>query len=251
MAVFNAADQREGSVDMRRLALLSLTVAGAIAGSAIAQEQPAAPIAPETPAAPAPAAPAPAEAAPAPAEAAPAEVAPEPEAPPAPPPVPTDVTSLTVMNVIERVCTPMVRGTPIAQLAPALGFKKKKDVWVLVYQKGYRLSIQPSTTNPNICTIDVNHPVESTAPAATLATDLHYWAVRQGGGWYLARFEKYVTDMERTTRSWEKEGDVEGEALVLMTERKIDGRPVNAKFDHTQVLFSIRPAAARAGGGLD
>ena len=253
MAVFNAADQREGSVDMRRLALLSLTVAGAIAGSAIAQEQPAAPIAPETPAAPAPApaAPAPAEAAPAPAEAAPAEVAPEPEAPPAPPPVPTDVTSLTVMNVIERVCTPMVRGTPIAQLAPALGFKKKKDVWVLVYQKGYRLSIQPSTTNPNICTIDVNHPVESTAPAATLATDLHYWAVRQGGGWYLARFDKYVTDMERTTRSWEKEGDVEGEALVLMTERKIDGRPVNAKFDHTQVLFSIRPAAARAGGGLD
>lgn len=236
MAVFNAADHREGSVDMRRLALLSLTVAGAIAGSAIAQEQPAAPVAPEAPAAPAPV------------EAAPAEVPPEPETPPAPPPVPTDVTSLTVMNVIERVCTPMVRGTPIAQLAPALGFKKKKDVWVLVYQKGYLLSIQPSTTNPNICTIDVNHPVEATAPAATLATDLHYWAVRQGGGWYLARFDKYVTDMERTTRSWEKEGDVEGEALVLMTERKIDGRPVNAKYDHTQVLFSIRPAAVRAGG---
>lgn len=227
MAVFNAADHREGSVDMRRLALLSLTVAGAIAGSAIAQEQPAAPGAPEAPAAPAP-----------------ADAAPTPEAPP----VPTDVTSLTVMNVIERVCTPMVRGTPIAQLAPALGFKKKKDVWVLVYQKGYLLSIQPSTTNPNICTIDVNHPVEATAPAATLATDLHYWAVRQGGGWYLARFDKYVTDMERTTRSWEKEGDVEGEALVLMTERKIDGRPVNAKYDHTQVLFSIRPAAVRAGG---
>lgn len=231
MAVFNAADHREGSVDMRRLALLSLTVAGAIAGSAIAQEQPAAPVAPEAPAAPAP-----------------VEAAPEPEAPPAPPPVPTDVTSLTVMNVIERVCTPMVRGTPIAQLAPALGFKKKKDVWVLVYQKGYLLSIQPSTTNPNICTIDVNHPVEATAPAATLATDLHYWAVRQGGGWYLARFDKYVTDMERTTRSWEKEGDVEGEALVLMTERKINGAPVNAKYDHTQVLFSIRPAAVRAGG---
>lgn len=225
MAVVNAADHREGSVDMRRLALLSLTVAGAIAGSAIAQEQPAAPVAP-----------------------APTEVAPEPEAPPAPPPIPTDVTSLNVMNVIERVCTPMVRGTPIAQLAPALGFKKKRDVWVLIYQKGYQLSIQPSTTNPNICTIDVNHPVESIAPAATLATDLHYWAVRQGGGWYLARFDKYVTDMERTTRSWEKEGDVEGEALVLMTERKIDGAPVNAKYDHTQVLFSIRPAAARAGG---
>jgi len=224
MAVFNTADHREGSVDMRRLALLSLTVAGAIAGSAIAQEQPAAPVAPETPAAPAP-----------------AEVAPEPEAPPAPPPVPTDVTSLTVMNVIERVCTPMVRGTPIAQLAPALGFKKKKDVWVLVYQKGYQLSIQPSSTNPNICTIDVNHPVESTAPAATLATDLHYWAVRRGGGWYLARFDRYVSDMERTTRSWEREGETELEALILMTERKTDGQPVKPKFDQTRVQFEIRP----------
>jgi len=26
-----------------------------------------------------------------------------------------------------------------------------------------------------------------------------------------------------------------------MTERKITGAPVNPKYDHTQVLFSIRP----------
>lgn len=214
---------------MRRLALISLTAAGLLASAAVAQEQPAAPAAPEAPAAPV---------------AQPADVPPAPEAPPAPPPpppAPTDITSLAVINTIERVCSPMVRGTNIAQLAPALGFKKKRDVWTWVYEKGYSVSIQPSSTNPTVCTIDVTHPVESIAPAATLATDLHYWAVRQGGGWYLARFDKYVTDMERTTRSWEKSGDTEGEALVLMTERKVDGAPVNAKFDHTQVLFSIRP----------
>jgi len=74
-----------------------------------------------------------------------------PEAPPAPPPEPTDVTSLAVINTIERVCSPMVRGTPIAQVAPALGFKKKRDVWVWVYQKGYQVSIQPSTTNRPWC----------------------------------------------------------------------------------------------------
>ena len=211
---------------MRRLALLSLTAAGLIAGAAVAQEQPAAPEAPAAPVA------------------APADMPPAPEAPPPPPPpppAPTDVTSLAVINAIERVCAPMVRGTPIAQLAPSLGFKKKKDIWVWVYQKGYQLSIQPSSTNPTVCTIDVNHPVEAVAPAATLATDLHYWAARQGGGWYLARFDKYVTDMERTTRSWEKDGASEGEALVLMTERKVGGAPVNSKYDHTQVLFSIRP----------
>jgi hypothetical protein len=214
---------------MRRLALLSLTAAGLLASAAVAQEQPvapAAPAAPEAPAAPV------------------AETPPAPEAPPAPPPPPpepTDITTLAVINTIERVCSPMVRGTNIAQLAPSLGFKKKRDVWTWAYAKGYSVSIQPSSTNPTVCTIDVNHPVETVAPAATLATDLHYWAQRQGGGWYLARFDKYVTDMERTTRSWEKEGDTEGQALVLMTERKTDGAPVNAKYDHTQVLFSIRP----------
>lgn len=224
---------------MRRLALLSLTAAAIVASTAVAQEQPSppmAPVAPEAPAAPAPDAP--------PVPTPPADVPPAPEAPPAPPPPPpepTDITSLAVINTIERVCSPMVRGTNIAQVAPALGFKKKRDVWTWVYQKGYSVSIQPSSTNPTVCTIDVNHPVESVAPAATLATDLHYWAQRQGGGWYLARFDKYVTDMERTTRSWEKEGDTEGQALVLMTERKTDGSPVNAKYDHTQVLFSIRP----------
>lgn len=217
---------------MRRLALLSLTAAGLLASAAVAQEQPAAPVAPAAPEAPAAPVAQPAEAPP---------VAEAPPAPPAPPPAPTDVTSLAVINTIERVCSPMVRGTNIAQVAPALGFKKKRDVWTWAYAKGYSVSIQPSSTNPTVCTIDVNHPVEAVAPAATLATDLHYWAQRQGGGWYLARFDKYVTDMERTTRSWEKEGDTEGQALVLMTERKTDGTPVNAKFDHTQVLFSIRP----------
>ncbi|MDO8295271.1 MAG: hypothetical protein Q7T19_02405 [Caulobacter sp.] len=221
---------------MRRIALLSLTAA-LVAGAAIAQDAPVSPANPLDVAAPAEVMPPPAPEAPV------AEVpaAPEEPAPPAPPPEPTDVTSLAVINTIERICVPMVRGTPIAKLAPSLGFKKKRDVWVWVYQKGYQVSIQPSTTNPTVCTIDVNHPVEAVAPAATLATDLHYWAQRQGGGWFLARFDKYVTDMERTTRSWEKEGDTEGQALVLMTERKITGAPVNPKFDHTQVLFSIRP----------
>jgi hypothetical protein len=212
---------------MRRIALLSLTAA-LVAGAAIAQDAPVSPANPLDVAAPAEVMPPPAA----------AEAPPPP--PPPPPPEPTDMTSLAVLNVIERVCMPMVRGTPIAQVAPALGFKKKRDVWTWVYQKGYQVSIQPSATNPTICTIDLNHPVESVAPAATLATDLHYWAQRRGGGWYLARFDRYVSDMERTTRSWEKESETELEALVLMTERRVDGQPVKPKFDHTQVLFEIR-----------
>jgi hypothetical protein len=223
---------------MRRLALLSLTAAGVIASAAFAQEQPAPPPQPAPPAPEAPVAPTPPAAAEMPAAEPATEVPLAEEAPPPPPPTPTDVTSLAVLNVLERVCNPMVRGGNIAQLAPSLGFKKKRDVWIWQYQKGFQIAIQPSTTNPNVCTMDLAHPVETVAPAATLATDLHYWA--QARGWGLARFDRYVTDMERTTRSWELITDIETEALVLMTARKVNGAPVTPKADHTQVLFTIR-----------
>lgn len=209
---------------MRRLVLLSLTAAGVLATAAVAQEQPA----------PAETAPAPAEAAPAPAEPAPAPVVEQPAPPPA---APTDITSLTALNLIDKVCMPLVRGGDIAQLAPAAGFKKKRDVWVLAYTKGYQITLLPQGVNKDICTLQLDHPVDPVAPAATLATDLHNWA--RGRGWYLKRFDKITSDMERTTRTWETEADVQLETLVLMTERKADGTPVKAKADHSELLYSV------------
>jgi len=216
---------------MRRLVLLSLTAAGVLATAAIAQEQPA----PPPPAETAPAAPE--AAAPAEPAAEPAAPAAEPEAPPAPP---TDVTSLTVLNLVDKICMPLVRGGDLARLAPPLGFKKKRDLWVLQYTKGYKIVIPPTGVNKDVCTLEIDHPIETIAPAATLATDLHNWA--RGRGWYLKRFDKFVTDMERTTRTWESEGLVGGETetLVLMTERKIDGRPASAKADHSELLYSVQ-----------
>ncbi|MDP1630668.1 MAG: hypothetical protein Q8L66_04535 [Caulobacter sp.] len=225
---------------MRRTMLLSLTAAGIFASAATAQEQPAPP--PPAPMAPmaAPAAPmAPmAPMMPAPPAPPPVPEAPPPPPPPPPPAPPTDIASLAVLNVIERVCDPLVRGGDLATLAKPLGFKKKRDQWIWKYDKGYQIVLLPLGTNPEVCTMDVDHPVEAIAPAATLATDLHNWA--QARGWYLARFDKYVTDMERTTRSWEYEGDQEQDALVLMTARKVGGGSQLRNADRTQVLYAVR-----------
>lgn len=215
---------------MRSPVLLGLTAAAALATSAFAQEAPpappvvAAPVAPVAPPAPVPA----------PADAAPAPVAEVPVAPPAPPPVPTDVTSVNVLNVLDRVCAPLVRGGDLTKLAPTLGFKKKRDVWVWAYTKGATITVTPPGTNPEVCTVDVLHPVDGSAP---LIIDLHNWAMQRG--WDLFRNDKVTSDLERTTRSWELTTATEREALVLVTSRKAGGAPLSSKGDQTQLLYSL------------
>ncbi|ATQ41208.1 hypothetical protein [Caulobacter mirabilis] len=212
---------------MRRLALLSLSAAMVMASSAVAQEQPA----------PAPAAePAPA------AQAAPVQdgVAPTPPpaeapaTPPPPPPAPTDVTSVAILGALDRVCRPLVAGGNLEQLAKANGFKKKREMWSWAYAKGYQMTLLASTTNPNVCTLEIDYPIDGLTP---VIVDLHNWAMARQ--WALYRNDKYTTDMERSTRSWELRGETQDEAVVLMSVRKADGTPVSKKADRAEVLYSL------------
>lgn len=208
---------------MRSSVLLGLTAAAAMATAAFAQETPVAPAAPEAPVAP-----------PAPVEAPAAPVVEAPVAPPAPPPAPTDVTSIAVLNVLDRVCGPMVRGGDLKALAAPAGFKLKKGAWVWAYTKGYTITVTPPGTNPEVCTVDVSHPIDGAAP---LIIDLHNWAMQRG--WELFRNDKVTTDLERTTRSWELNSATDREALVLVSSRKPGGAPLSSKGDQTQLLYSL------------
>ncbi len=200
---------------MRSHALLGLTAAAVFATAAFAQETPATPAADQAPSAEAP-------------------------APPAPPPVPTDVTSLAVLDVLTRLCAESVRGGDLNQLAPAAGFKKRRDLWVKTYTKGYTITVAPPGTNPQVCNVTVDHPVNGVTP---VIVDLHNWAM--GKGWELIRNDKVVTDMERTTRSWEMRGDNELEAVVLVTVRKPNGAPMSGKADRTELLYSLYKTPAQ------
>ncbi len=210
---------------MRSHALLGLTAAAVFATAAFAQETPATPTAEPTPV-PAAEVPAP-----------PPEPTP---APPAPPPVPTNVTSLAVLDVLTRVCAESVRGGDMKALAAQAGFKLKKDVWVRTYTKGYTISVSPPGTNPQVCNVVVLHPVDGVTP---VIIDLHNWAM--GKGWDLYRNDKSVTDMERTTRSWEMRGETEQEAVVLVTVRKPNGAPLSSKADRTELLYSLYKTPAQ------
>lgn len=208
---------------MRSHALLGLTAAAVFATAAFAQETPATPSTEPVPAAEAPA----------------PEPAAEP-APPAPPPVPTDVTSLSVLDTLTRVCSQSVRGGDMKSLATGAGFKLKRDLWVKTYTKGYTISIVPPGTNPQVCNVIVEHPVNGVTP---VIIDLHNWAM--GKGWDLYRNDKIVSDMERTTRSWEMRGETEQEAVVLVTVRKPNGAPYSSRADRTELLYSLYKTPAQ------
>lgn len=200
---------------MRSHALLGLTAAAVFATAALAQETPATPPSTEPAAAPAP------------------------EAPP-PPAAPTDIASLSVLDTLTRVCAQSVRGGDMEKLAPAAGFKKKRDLWVKSYTKGYTITITPPGTNPQVCSVAIEHPVDGVKP---IIIDLHNWAMAKG--WDLYRNDKIVSDMERTTRSWEMRGETEQEAVVLVTVRKPNGEPVSKRADRTELLYSLYKTPAQ------
>lgn len=224
-------------MNMRSPALLGLTAAAVFATAAFAQD-PAATPTPETAQAPAAEAWTPAEVAPSPAPAveAPAVV----EAPPAPPPVPTDPTSLAVLDVLTRVCAQSVRGGDLKSLATAAGFKMRRDRWVKQYAKGYQISISPPGTNPQVCSVTLDYPIDGIGP---VIVDVHNWAM--GKGWDLYRNDQILTDMDRTTRSWEMRGETELEAVVLVTVRKPNGAPFSRNADRAELLYSLYPIPAQ------
>lgn len=262
-----------------RKAFVSLIAAGAaaVSVSAVAQDvttpPEAAVPAPEAPppapeAAPVPAAPAVQDPAVAPAPAAPEAAAPAPEAVPAvtpepaappapaaeaapapepepveapapPPPPPTDPVTIAVLNAVETICKPLVRGGDVKALSAPYGYKKRKDNYVLTVAKPYQISILPQGSNRNVCQLEVDYAVDQVEP---IVVGVHNWAMARG--WTLYRNDVYTTDIKRHTRSWELAGETEVEALVLVAQKKADGTPMARNIDRASVLYSVTPVVA-------
>ena len=139
-------------------------------------------------------------------------------------------------TLLQRLCMPLVRGGDINQLAPGLGFKKKRDgTWEWQYAKGYKAITRDPGNNPAVCIVTVQHPIEGLE--ATI-TDIHGWAMYRD--WTLGDGGKRVTDLERTNRKWENITAESFEAIVLMTVRKANGQPMNSRWDQTDLIYSYQ-----------
>ena len=219
-----------------RTAIISLIAAG-LATSATAQT--AAPMAP--PAAPpampvAPMAPA---TAPAVAPVAAPAPAPEPEKVYA---IPTTGEIGQIIDVINRVCVPLVRGGDISKLATKdLGFKvNKRDgtYTQTLVAKPYTLTVYAPGSNKDVCRIAINYTLGEEKPiivGLNIFSLLHQPELLQQRNDFVP-----ATDYKRITNSWEYFTDHQSIGLVFLQLKKPDGSSVNGKWDMGEVLYSER-----------
>jgi hypothetical protein len=239
-----------------RKALVSLIAAGAavtVSAAAFAQDAavvappptlPAAEAVPATPTDvptpapavdPAPAAEVPAPV-PAPAVAVEVPAAPVVVAPPPPPPAPTDPATIRVLDTLERVCMPLVRGGDLQALAKPIGFKKKRDAFTMSLARPATVTVLPTGTNKNVCMMEIDTAIRGDE---ALTVGIHNWAMARG--YTLYRNDEYTTDLKRHTRSWELTTPEGGtEALVLITSWKPDGSSMSRNADRSTLMYSVQ-----------
>ena len=188
--------------------------------------------------------PAPEAAAPA---AAPAAAEPAPAAAPAPAAdektyvLPTTGAEGQIIDVINRVCKPLVKGGNLDQLAGGLGYKKNKREGTYVgalVDKPYTLTIWPQGSNKDVCRLTLKYGIDQEKPIIVGLNIFSYMHKPE----LLQQRNDFVpaTDFKRITNSWEYFTDHESIGLVFLQLKKPDGSPVGKAWDEGEVLYSER-----------
>jgi hypothetical protein len=245
-----------------RTALASLILtAAAVAtwATAVQAQTPAAQPAPATPApsttpAPAPSAPT-ATAAPAasqPTTAAPPAAAPTPPAdqpaapaPTEPPPsLPTTGDAAVLLNIVEKLCVPLVRGGALDQLAPQVtGMKKnrKDGTWTMPLggDKNYTVTVFPVGVNKDACRGEVHYAQGQDAP---IVKAFNVWSFLHQPELLLQA--NYVnTDLDgikRVRKSWEHLDAKSSTAINFSTMTKPDDSPLNKNYATAEFVYQER-----------
>lgn len=209
-----------------RLALASLILATGLAGGAHAQDPAAAPAAAPPPA---------------------LEVPPAPPAEPAPPPpaLPTAGPGFEAIQVLERICKPVVRGQKLDDIAKAHGFKlnKREQNWARplgVGNKAYQIIVYPPGSNRGVCTADLRYAVGTDSE---IAKALNVWAFVHAPP--LDPTANYTQPqdpdgLKRVRRSWEYLTANSSIGLNFSTVRKPDDTPVNKNYDLATMQYQER-----------
>ena len=243
-----------------RIALASLILAAALAPAAEAQT-PAAPATqpapsatpPAPPAAPSttpPAATPQAPAAPttaAPTTAAPPTAAPDASAPApaaeAPPTLPTTGDGAVILNIIEKVCVPLVRGGKLDDLAKANGFKlnRRDGTWTIPLggDKNYSVTMFPVGVNKDVCRGEVHYAIGGEKP---IVSALNVWSFLHQPELILqANYVSVNADgVKRVQKSWEHLEATASVAVNFTTATKPDDTPLNPKFSTGEIYYQER-----------
>ncbi|HEY9235872.1 MAG TPA: hypothetical protein VIP08_12635, partial [Phenylobacterium sp.] len=159
----------------------------------------------------------------------------------APPVLPTTGPEAQIIDVINRVCKPLVQGGDFDKLAAATGYKKNKREGTYVgalVEKPYTLTIWPQGSNKDVCRLTINYAVGGEKPiivGLNIFAYLHQPRLEPQRNDFVP-----ATDFKRITNSWEYFTDKESTGLVFLQLKKPDGSPVGKNYDTGEILYSER-----------
>src|SRR5689334_1137527 len=242
---------------LMRTAFATVILAAAITSAAQAQTPPAStPPAPPTAAPPAaptatrPAAPpTAAPAAPttdqpaAPGAAAPAATPPAEAAPP-PPTLPTTGPGAVLINIVEKVCVPLVRGGNLDQLAPQIqGAKKNRrdNTWTVPLggNRDYQVILSPPGVNKDVCRGEVHYGFDD---EKAIVSAFNVWSFLHQPELILqANYVEVDADgVKRVRKSWEHIDQASSTAVNFSEWTKPDDTPLNKNFSTGEIYYQER-----------
>jgi hypothetical protein len=146
-----------------------------------------------------------------------------------------------VLDMLDRVCAPLVRGANVKTTASTVGLRVNGDGYMILGQdNGRRMIIQPPTTaNPNNCTMTVRYVAgEETA----IAQGLDAWSQRRDPP--LAPDKVAVQTPEdggvSVVSTWLGYANGKAEGIVFILHNKTDGAPQGGHIGEAQLLYSYR-----------
>jgi hypothetical protein len=234
-----------------RTALASLILTAAVASAAQAQTPAApapapttqpAPAAPSTTAAP-PTTPAPTTTPP---TAAPTTATPDTTAAPtaeAPPTLPTTGDGAVLLNIVEKLCVPLVRGGKLEDLAKANGFKlnRRDATWTMPLggDKNYTVTMFPVGVNKDACRGEVHYALNGDKP---IVSAFNIWSFLHQPELILqANYVNTDADgVKRVRKSWEHLDATSSTAINFSTMTKPDDTPLNKNFATAEFVYQER-----------
>jgi hypothetical protein len=164
-------------------------------------------------------------------------------APEAAPTLPTTGDGAVLLNLVEKLCVPLVRGGKLDDLAKANGFKlnRRDGTWTapLGGDKMYTIMLFPTGVNKDVCRAEVHYALGGEKP---IVSAFNVWSFLHQPELILqANYVSVNADgVKRVQKSWEHLDATSSTAVNFTTATKPDDSPLNAKFATGEVFYQER-----------
>jgi hypothetical protein len=162
----------------------------------------------------------------------------------APPTLPTTGPGAVLLNVVEKICVPLVRGGNLDQLAPQIqGAKKnRRDMtWTIPLDtnRDHNLTLSPPGVNKDVCRGEVHYGADD---EKTIVTAFNTWSFLHQPELILqANYVEVDADnVKRVRKSWEHIDSASSTAVNFTTWTKPDDTPLNKGYSTGEVFYQER-----------